>query len=376
MDFSFTEEQTLLQESVSRFMQNDYSFDARQKNWQSEEGFSTANWQTFAELGWLGVTFSEADGGFGGGAIETIVMSEQFGHGLVIEPFLATVVLAGGALKHGGSEAQKSQYLPGIIDGSSHGALAFVEPQARFNLADITTTATADGDGYVLNGYKAVVLNGPQANFLVVSARTAGEQRDEDGISLFVLDAATAGVSRRDYPTVDAFRASEITFENVKVGADSLVGEAGQGLAILQQAIDDGVLAVGAEAVGCMEVLYKDTVEYCKQREQFGQPIGKFQVLQHRMVDMFMEHEQSKSLMFMAAMRMAEGYGSEAQKAVSAFKVQVGKSGKFVGQNAVQLHGGMGMTEELNIGHYFKRLTIIDTLFGNVDFHLQRYGTL
>ena len=376
MDFSFTEEQTLLQESVSRFMQNDYGFEARQKNASTEQGFSAENWQTFAELGWLGVPFSEADGGFGGGAIETALMSEQFGRGLLIEPFLATVILAGGAIKHGGSEEQKSQYLPGIIDGSKHAALAFVEPQARFNIADITTTATADGDGYVLNGYKAVVLNGPQADFLVVSARTSGEQRDEDGVSLFVMDAATAGVSRRDYPTVDAFRASEITFENVKIGADSLIGEAGKGLPILQQAIDDGVLSVGAEAVGCMEVLYKDTVEYCKQREQFGQPIGKFQVLQHRMVDMFMEHEQSKSLMFMAAMRMAEGYGAEAQKAVSAFKVQVGKSGKFVGQNAVQLHGGMGMTEELNIGHYFKRLTIIDTLFGNVDFHLQRFGAL
>ncbi|MEC7078560.1 MAG: acyl-CoA dehydrogenase family protein [Pseudomonadota bacterium] len=376
MDFSFTEEQTLLQESVSRFMQNDYGFEARQKNASTEQGFSAENWQTFAELGWLGVPFSEADGGFGGGAIETALMSEQFGRGLLIEPFLATVILAGGAIKHGGSEEQKSQYLPGIIDGSKHAALAFVEPQARFNIADITTTATADGDGYVLNGYKAVVLNGPQADFLVVSARTSGEQRDEDGVSLFVMDAATAGISRRDYPTVDAFRASEITFENVKIGADSLVGEAGKGLPILQQAIDDGVLSVGAEAVGCMEVLYKDTVEYCKQREQFGQPIGKFQVLQHRMVDMFMEHEQSKSLMFMAAMRMAEGYGAEAQKAVSAFKVQVGKSGKFVGQNAVQLHGGMGMTEELNIGHYFKRLTIIDTLFGNVDFHLQRFGAL
>ncbi|MEC7779641.1 MAG: acyl-CoA dehydrogenase family protein [Pseudomonadota bacterium] len=376
MDFSFTEEQTLLQESVSRFMQNDYGFEARQKNASTEQGFSAENWQTFAELGWLGVPFSEADGGFGGGAIETALMSEQFGRGLLIEPFLATVILAGGAIKHGGSEEQKSQYLPGIIDGSKHAALAFVEPQARFNIADITTTATADGDGYVLNGYKAVVLNGPQADFLVVSARTSGEQRDEDGVSLFVMDAATAGISRRDYPTVDAFRASEITFENVKLGADSLVGEAGKGLPILQQAIDDGVLSVGAEAVGCMEVLYKDTVEYCKQREQFGQPIGKFQVLQHRMVDMFMEHEQSKSLMFMAAMRMAEGYGAEAQKAVSAFKVQVGKSGKFVGQNAVQLHGGMGMTEELNIGHYFKRLTIIDTLFGNVDFHLQRFGAL
>ena len=376
MDFSFTEEQTLLQESVSRFMQNDYGFEARQKNASTEQGFSAENWQTFAELGWLGVPFSEDDGGFGGGAIETALMSEQFGRGLLIEPFLATVILAGGAIKHGGSEEQKSQYLPGIIDGSKHAALAFVEPQARFNIADITTTATADGDGYVLNGYKAVVLNGPQADFLVVSARTSGEQRDEDGVSLFVMDAATAGISRRDYPTVDAFRASEITFENVKLGADSLVGEAGKGLPILQQAIDDGVLSVGAEAVGCMEVLYKDTVEYCKQREQFGQPIGKFQVLQHRMVDMFMEHEQSKSLMFMAAMRMAEGYGAEAQKAVSAFKVQVGKSGKFVGQNAVQLHGGMGMTEELNIGHYFKRLTIIDTLFGNVDFHLQRFGAL
>ena len=376
MDFSFTEEQTLLQESVSRFMQNDYGFEARQKNASTEQGFSAENWQTFAELGWLGVPFSEADGGFGGGAIETALMSEQFGRGLLIEPFLATVILAGGAIKHGGSEEQKSQYLPGIIDGSKHAALAFVEPQARFNIADITTTATTDGDGYVLNGYKAVVLNGPQADFLVVSARTSGEQRDEDGVSLFVMDAATAGISRRDYPTVDAFRASEITFENVKLGADSLVGEAGKGLPILQQAIDDGVLSVGAEAVGCMEVLYKDTVEYCKQREQFGQPIGKFQVLQHRMVDMFMEHEQSKSLMFMAAMRMAEGYGAEAQKAVSAFKVQVGKSGKFVGQNAVQLHGGMGMTEELNIGHYFKRLTIIDTLFGNVDFHLQRFGAL
>ncbi|MEC7989818.1 MAG: acyl-CoA dehydrogenase family protein [Pseudomonadota bacterium] len=376
MDFSFTEEQTLLQESVSRFMQNDYGFEARQKNASTEQGFSAENWQTFAELGWLGVPFSEADGGFGGGAIETALMSEQFGRGLLIEPFLATVILAGGAIKHGGSEEQKSQYLPGIIDGSKHAALAFVEPQARFNIADITTTATADGDSYVLNGYKAVVLNGPQADFLVVSARTSGEQRDEDGVSLFVMDAATAGISRRDYPTVDAFRASEITFENVKIGADSLVGEAGTGLPILQQAIDDGVLSVGAEAVGCMEVLYKDTVEYCKQREQFGQPIGKFQVLQHRMVDMFMEHEQSKSLMFMAAMRMAEGYGAEAQKAVSAFKVQVGKSGKFVGQNAVQLHGGMGMTEELNIGHYFKRLTIIDTLFGNVDFHLQRFGAL
>ena len=376
MDFSFNEEQTLLSESVERFIQNDYDFDARQKLVKSELGFSQENWSTFAELGWLAVCFSEEDGGFGGGAVESMLMQENFGRGLLVEPYLATVVLAGGALKYGGNAEQKAAYLPGIIDGSKQGALAYVEPQGRFNLADVTTTASAQGDGYTINGYKAVVLNGPAADFLVVSARTSGDARDTDGVSLFILDANTSGVSRRDYPTVDGMRASEITFENVQVGADALLGEAGQGLALLEQVIDEGILAVGSEAVGCMEVLYKDTVEYCKTREQFGQPIGKFQVLQHRMVDMFMEHEQSKSLMYMAAMRMDEGYSDAARKAVSAFKVQVGKSGRFVGQNAVQLHGGMGMTDELNIGHYFKRLTIIDTLFGNVDHHLKRFGAL
>ncbi len=376
MDFSFTEEQTLLEESVARFMQNDYSFDDRQKLVRSEDGYSKDNWATFAELGWLGVPFAEADGGFGGGAVETMLMLENFGKGLVVEPYLASIILAGGAIKRGGTVEQKAAYLPGLIDGSKQAALAYVEPQGRFNLADLKTTAEQDGDGWVLNGYKAVVLNGPAADVLVVTARTSGEQRDEAGVTLFVLDANADGVTRRDYPTVDGLRASEITFENVKLGADAVLGEAGAGHALIEATIDDGILAVGAEAVGCMEVLYKDTVEYCKTREQFGQPIGKFQVLQHRMVDMFMEHEQSKSLMFMAAMRMDEGYGPEAQKAVSAFKVQVGKSGRFVGQNAVQLHGGMGMTDELNIGHYFKRLTVIDTLFGNVDYHLKRFGRL
>ncbi len=376
MDFSFSDEQTLLQDSIEKFIQNDYAFDARQRVVREEQGFSSDNWRTFAELGWLGVPFPEADGGFGGTAIESMIMSEQFGKGLVVEPFLATVVLAGGALKIGGSPSQKEKYLAGVMDGSLQGALAYAEPQGRFNLADLTTTASPEGDGYVINGYKAVVMNGPSADFLVVSCRTGGGQRDADGVSLFVLPADTEGVARRDYPTVDAFRASEVTLENVRVGSDALIGEEGKGLAILEQVVDEAILAVGAEAVGCMEVLYKTTVEYCKTREQFGQPIGKFQVLQHRMVDMFMEHEQAKSLMYMAAMRLDEGYGPEAQKAVSAFKVQVGKSGRFVGQNAVQLHGGMGMTEELNVGHYFKRLTMIDTLFGNVDFHLKRFGSL
>ncbi len=376
MDFSFTEEQTLLEESVGRFIQNDYDFEGRQKLVKSEQGFSADNWSTFAELGWLGVPFDEADGGFGGGAVESMLMMENFGRGLVVEPYLATVVLAGGAIKYGGNADQKTKHLPGIVDGSTQAALAYAEPQGRFNLADLVTTAKKDGDGYVIDGYKAVVLNGPAANLLVVTARTSGDQRDEDGVSLFIVPTDAEGVSRRDYPTVDGLRASEVTLSGVKVGADALLGDEGQGLAIVERVIDEGIMAVGAEAVGCMEVLYKDTVEYCKTREQFGQPIGKFQVLQHRMVDMFMEHEQSKSLMYMAAMRLDEGYGPEAQKAVSAFKVQVGKSGRFVGQNAVQLHGGMGMTDELNIGHYFKRLTIIDTLFGNTDFHLKRFGRL
>jgi pimeloyl-CoA dehydrogenase small subunit len=376
VDFSFSEEQTLLKDSVERFIQNDYAFDARQKLVKSDAGFSAANWKTYAELGWLGVPFPEADGGYGGGPIETMLIMEQFGRGLVVEPFVPTVILVGGMLRIAGNRAQKEKYLTRIVDGSLQGAFAFAEPQGRFNLADLTTTATKTDAGYVLNGYKAVVLNGPSADLLVVSARTSGQQRARGGITLFLVERDATGVSRRDYPTVDALRASEIRLDNVLVPKSAVLGKLGKGLDVVERAVDEATLAIGAEAVGCMEVLYKSTVEYCKTRVQFGQPIGKFQVLQHRMVDMFMEYEQSKSLMFMAAMRLAEGYGPEAQKAVSAFKVQVGKSGRFVGQQAVQLHGGMGMTDELNIGHYFKRLTMIDTMFGNVDHHLKRFGAL
>jgi alkylation response protein AidB-like acyl-CoA dehydrogenase len=376
MDFSFSDEQSLLKDSLERFVQQEYAFSARQKIVKTERGFGDKNWQTFAELGWLGVPFAEKDGGYGGGPIETMLIMEQFGRGLVVEPFVPTVVLVGGMLANAGKGAQKDRYLAPLIAGTLQGAFAFVEPQGRFNLADLTTTAQKTDAGYVLNGHKAVVINGPAANLFVVSARTAGAQRSPNGITLFLVDANAPGVSRRDYPTVDALRASEVHFDNVSVAKTAVLGRLGKGLEVMEQAVDHATMAIGAEAVGCMEVLYKATVEYCKTREQFGQPIGKFQVLQHRMVDMFMEYEQSKSLMFMAAMRLAEGYGPESRKAVSAFKVQVGKSGRFVGQNAVQLHGGMGMTDELNIGHYFKRLTMIDTMFGNVDFHLKRFGAL
>ncbi len=374
MDFSFSEEQTLLADSVQRFIQNSYTFEERQKLLKTDEGFSRDNWASFAELGWLALPFPEEVGGFGGTAIETMIMMEEFGKGIVVEPYVSSIIMAGTALSVGGSAAQKEGLLAELMAGTKMAAVAFVEPQARFNLADVTTTATADGDGYKISGFKGVVLGGPSADALIVPARTSGDQRDEAGITLFVVDAGAAGVTKRDYPTIDGLQASEVTLENVSVSGDDVVGDVDSGLALLEQVIDNAILAVGAQAVGAMEVLYKTTVEYCKTREQFGQPIGKFQVLQHRMVDMFMEHEQAKSLLYMAALRMSEGYDAEAKKAISALKVQVGKGGRFVGQNAIQLHGGMGMTDELNVGHYFKRITAIETLFGNVDYHLKKYA--
>ncbi len=376
MDFSFSEEQSLLQDSVQRFIQNDYTFDSRQKLLKTDDGFSRDNWANFAELGWLALPFTEESGGFGGTAVETMILMEEFGKGLVVEPYVSTVIMAGSVIEAGGTAAHKEGALAEIMAGTKLASLAYVEPQARFNLADVTTTATADGDNYTINGFKGVVLGGPSADLLVVPARTSGDQKDESGITLFLVDASASGISKRDYPTIDGLQASEINFENVSVSADDVLGEVGNGLSLLELGINNGILAVGAEAVGAMEVLYKTTVEYCKTREQFGQPIGKFQVLQHRMVDMFMEHEQAKSLLYMAALRMSEDDEVEARKAISALKVQIGKGGRFVGQNAIQLHGGMGMTDELNVGHYFKRITAIETLFGNVDHHLKKYANV
>ncbi len=376
MDHAFTDEQTLLAESISRFLENDYDFEARQQLVRSARGYSEDNWRTFAELGWLGVPFPERAGGFGGNAVDSMLIMECFGRGLVVEPYLANVVLAGGMLNLAGNDNQQTGVLGSIIAGRTQAALAFVEPHSRFHLHAVQTKAVRTHEGYSLNGLKTMVLNGPSAQALVIAARTSGAYRDPEGVSLFVVDAHTKGLTKRDFPTIDGHRASEITLEDVRVDASALLGDEGQGLETLERVIDDAILAVGAEAVGCMEVLYKETVEYCKNRNQFGQPIGKFQVLQHRMVDMFMHYEQSKSLMYTAAMRLSEGYGPEAQHAVSAFKVQVGRSGRFIAQGAVQLHGGMGMTDELKIGHYFKRLTAIDALFGNGDHHLKRFGKL
>ncbi len=372
MDFSLSEEQAMLEDSVEKFITNDYDFETRQQYAGSEAGFSNDLWQQFAELGWTAVPFGEDDGGFGWGPVEVMLIMRQFGRGLVVEPYLANVVLTGGVLKHAADAAQKAEWLAPVISGEKQAAFAHVEPQSRYELSNVATTAVADGDDFVLSGHKAVVLNGGAADFLVVSARSAGEQNDSDGISLFVVPADAEGVSRDAYPTVDGMQAAEIILKDVRVPAVNLLGEAGQAFESIDAVTLEATLAVCAEAVGIMQVMTNKTVEYSKSRVQFGVPIGSFQALQHRMVDMLTACEQSYSLLLWATMLAAEGLDDEARRAVSAIKYQVGTAGKKVGQEAIQLHGGMGVTWDLDVAHYFKRLTAIGQLFGNADFHLDR----
>ena len=374
MDFSFTEEQSMLRDTVASYLADTYSFEARRAVVGKEPGWNPAVWKAFAEeLGILGAPFSEELGGLGGGPIENMIVMEELGKALVVEPYLGTVVIGGGFLKHSGS-AQAADLIGEIIAGTATFAFAYAEPQGRYNLADLKTTAKKDGDGYVLNGAKAVVVGAPWASHLIVTARTSGGQRDAQGISAFIVPKDAAGVSTRDYPTVDGGRASEVTLENVKVGADALLGPEGQGLPLIEKVVDEAIAAVCAEACGVMRRLHEGTLEYTKQRKQFGAPLSSFQVLQHRMVDMFIQLEQSISMTYMATIKLSDD--AERSKAASAAKVQIGKACRFVGQQAIQLHGGMGMTDEMAIGHYFKRATLIEGLFGNVDHHLSRYEFL
>jgi alkylation response protein AidB-like acyl-CoA dehydrogenase len=372
VDFSLNEEQLMLTDSVSRFIDNDYDFETRQKIAESGKGYSTDLWQTYAELGWTAITFAEEDGGLGGGAIELMVMMEQFGRGLVVEPFLATVILAGGVLKNAASTAQKEKWLVGIIEGQIQAALAFSEPQSRFDIADIATNARIDGAKYVLNGEKNLVLNGGNADLLIIPARTSGLQSDQNGITLFAVSADSAGIDRRCYAMVDAHHAADITFKNVTVDETAILGEVGQGIEPLQTVIDEATLSVCAEAMGIMRTMHDKTVEYSKSRVQFGVPIGTFQALQHRMVDNLMACEQTYSLLLWASMLNASG-NPDLRKAISALKYQIGTAGRKVAQEAVQIHGAIGMAWELDIAHYFKRITAIELLFGNADFHLSRY---
>ena len=372
MNFELSEEQKMIQQSVERFVQENYDLTNRIKISSEDPGFSNEYWSSMAELGWLGLAFGEEDGGFGGNQIDTLVLMEQFGKGLVLEPFLANIVLGGGAIKRGASEALKQSIIPSLIEGNLQVTLAYAEEQSRFDLEDVATSAREEDKDFLINGRKSMVLNAESADKIVVVARTSGSQIDEEGISLFLVDSNSDGVERENFPTVDGLRASEISFKDVKVSSENLIGEKDKGFEILKAVSNDAILALAAEAVGAMEVLYKDTVEYTQQREQFDHPLSDFQVLQHRMVDMFMEYEQCKSLLFRATMETVQD-PLLSQRTIHALKHLVGKSGIFVGESAVQLHGGMGVTEELRIGHFFKRLLVIDSQFGNSDFHLEKF---
>jgi alkylation response protein AidB-like acyl-CoA dehydrogenase len=367
MDFSLNELQEMLANSVSKFIDNEYDFDTRQSYAGSETGFSKDVWAMFADLGWTAVPFSEDDGGIGGGPVDMMVLMENLARGLVVEPYLANIVLAGGVLGRCATEEQKVRWLQPIIAGELQATLAFNEPQSRYNLADVATAATRDGDTWLLNGQKGVVPNGGTSEVVIVPARTSGEQRDETGISLFAVPAEQLLIN--PYATIDGLRAAEIQLDRVRVAADHLLGEADAGYPVLDATIDDATLAVCAEAVGIMYVLTEKTVEYAKQRRQFGVPIGTFQALQHRMADMLMACEQARSCLIWAVLAHSQG-GTELKRAISSIKYLVGTAGQKVGEEAVQIHGGMGVTWELDVAHYFKRLTAINRMFGNADWHL------
>jgi len=370
MDFDLSEEQRLLKDSVEGLLKTSYDFDSRKKYAKEKDGWSRDVWGKFAEQGLLGLPFSEEDGGFGAGAVETMIVMEALGHALVLEPYLPTVIIAGGFLRRAGSAAQKAAHLPGIIDGSKTFAFAQLEKNSRWDLGDVTTTAKKKGDGWILDGEKFVVLNGEAADTLVVTARTKGTQRDRAGVGVFLVPADAKGVSRKGYPTQDGQRAADITFTGVEIGDDAAIGDPDNGLPLIEQVVDDARSALCAEAVGAMDESLTTTVEYIKTRKQFGVPIGSFQVLQHRAADMFVASEQARSMAMFATMAAEFGDAKERANAIAAAKVQIGKSAKFVGQQSIQLHGGIGMTMEAKIGHYFKRLTMIEQTFGDTEYHL------
>jgi pimeloyl-CoA dehydrogenase small subunit len=372
MDFELSEEQRLLRDSIERLLTDHYAFDERRCYLAEPDGWSRHLWAQYAELGLLGLPFDETYGGFGGGPIEVMLVMEALGRVLALEPYLATVVLAGTALRLAGSEAQKTALVPQIAEGKLILAFAHSERQARYDLPDVLTTARPRPDGWVLDGAKSVVLHGDSAKQLVVSARTAGERDDPDGITLFLVDAAANGVARRSYAMRDGTRAADIALSEVAVGEDARLGEVGTAFPIIERVVEAGIAATAAEAVGAMEAMQALTLEYLKTRQQFGRPIGQYQVLQHRATDMMMALEQGRSMAILAAMIVDEPDAAERAHNIAMAKVGVGQASKFVSQNAIQLHGGIGMTEEYAVGHYFRRCMVIEHTFGDTAHHLSR----
>lgn len=375
MDIQFTEEQELLRTTVQRLLRDQYDFDARRKIVATEEGLSRKHWASFAELGLLAAPFSEGVGGLGGGPLAIMIVMHEFGRHLVVEPFMETVVVAGSLIEREGSSAQKSAFIPDIVSGKSIWALGWSEKGSRYDLANVATTARREGGAYVLNGEKAVVIGAPWADFLIVSARTAGDRNDRAGVSLFVVDRQAANLHLQSYKTLDGRRAAEISLRDVRLGADRLLGTEGDGVAALEACRDRAIAALCAEAVGAMAELNAATLEYSKTRKQFGTAIGAFQVLQHRMVDMFIAHQEAISLMQHLNLSVAT-YEQGGSRLASGAKSKIGYAAKYVAEQAVQLHGGMGMSDELNIGHYFKRLSAINIQFGDPAYHLLRYAQI
>jgi alkylation response protein AidB-like acyl-CoA dehydrogenase len=373
MDIQLTEEQELLRSSVQRLLRDRYDFDARRKIVATDEGWSRAHWKAFVELGLCAAPFKESAGGLGGGPLTTMIIMKEFGRNLVVEPFFETVVLAGGLIEDIGSRVQRDHFLPDIMTGESIWALAWAEGRSRYDFNNIATTARRQGENYVLSGTKAAVIGAPWADKLIVSARTSGSPRDRSGISLFVVDRHSASLHLQGFKTIDGRRAAEVALMNVEVPASQLLGTEGEGVAALEACRDRAIAALCAEAVGAMTELNAATLEYSKTRKQFGVTLGSFQVLQHRMVDMFIALEEAVSLTQHLNLCLAAGEPNGSRLASGA-KTKVGYAARFIAEQAIQLHGGMGMSDELNVGHYFKRISAINVQFGDPTYHLMRYA--
>jgi alkylation response protein AidB-like acyl-CoA dehydrogenase len=374
MNFEHTEDRRMLADSLGRFLREQYAFDVRDRIVKSALGYSPDLWRQIVELGTVGALFGEADGGYGGDGFDIAVVFEQLGRGLVVEPFLGTL-LAGRAIAEGGTDAQREK-LAGLIEGGSIAAFAHGEPDSYDALDRVSTRAQRAGDGWLIDGAKAVVAHAEAADWLVVSARTSGNANDAAGISLFIVPANAAGISMRGYPVIDGGRAAEVSLQRVAVGADALLGNEGEGLAVIERAVGAGLVALCAEAVGAMDAAKDATLEYLRTRKQFGVPIGSFQALQHRMADMLLEIEQARSAVINAAASLDDPDRAKRERALSAAKVTIGRVGTLVAEESIQLHGGIGMTWELPLAHYAKRLVMIDHQLGDEDHHLERYTAL
>jgi len=371
MDFDLTEEQSLLKDSLERLLSERYGFEERRRIMASPEGFSAEMWGRYAEMGLMALPFSEEDGGLGGSPVETMIVMEAFGRALVLEPYFPTIVLGGALVRFGGNAAQRAELVPSLAEGALKLAFAQGERNSRWDLHHVETTATKDGSGWRISGRKFVVLGGDSADKFFVTARTAGSARDTGGIGVFLVDAKADGVSVRGYKTQDGQRAAEVSFDNVAVGADAVFGDPEGGLALARPAVDAGIAALCAESIGAMGAMHALTVEYLKTRKQFGVEIGQFQVLQHKAVDMFVAIEQARSMALYATSVADSTDEAERGAAIHAAKVEIGRGGQICGENAIQLHGGVGMTMEYAVGHYFKRVTMIGASFGDADYHLR-----